>query len=87
MRSVEIAGTKKAPKNRLYWLDGASRSEVEKSLADRRPSRLRDQGPRRVLVLTSALVMAALVFTIFISKGRVNLVHPCLAAQKLGLRL
>lgn len=56
-------------------------------LADRRPSRLRDQGPRRVLVLTPALVMAALVFTIFISKGRVNLVHPRLAAQKLVLRL
>jgi hypothetical protein len=64
--------TKKTPKNRFYWLEGVSRSEVEKSLADRRPSRLRDQGPRRVLVLTSALVMAALVFTIFITQNKLR---------------
>lgn len=61
---------KQTPKDRFYWLEGVSRSEVEKSLADQRPSRLRDQGPRRVLVLTSALVDAALVFTVFITQTK-----------------
>lgn len=64
--------TKRTSKNRFYWLEGVSRSEVEKSLADRRPSRLRDQGPRRVLVLASALVMAALVFTVFITQNKLR---------------
>jgi hypothetical protein len=64
--------TKKTPKNRFYWLEGVSRSEVEKSLTDRRPSRLREQGPRRLLVLTSALVMVALVFTIFITQNKLR---------------
>lgn len=64
--------TKPTPKNRFYWLEGVSRGEVEKSLADRRPSRLRDQGPRRVLVLASALVMAALVFTVFITQNKLR---------------
>jgi len=64
--------TKKTPKNRYYWLEGVSRSEVEESLADCRPSRLRDQGPRRVLVLASALVLAALLFTIFITQNKLR---------------
>ena len=43
--------TKSTPKNSFYWLEGVSRGEVEKDLSDRRPSRLREQGPRRLLVL------------------------------------
>lgn len=62
--------TKPKPKNRFYWLEGVSRSEVEKSLSDRRPSRLRDQGPRRLLVLSQALVMAALLVTVFITQNK-----------------
>ena len=42
--------TDNKPKNRFYWVEGVTRSEVEKSLADRQPSRLRQQGPRRALV-------------------------------------
>lgn len=62
--------TKKTPKDRFYWRVGVSRSEVEQSLADRRPSRLRDQGPRRVLVLVAAAVMVALVLTAFITQNK-----------------
>lgn len=63
---------KQTPKNRFYWLEGVSRNEVQKSLSDRRPSRLRAQGPRRALVLGSALVMAALVLTVFIGDNKVR---------------
>jgi archaellum biogenesis protein FlaJ (TadC family) len=41
---------------------------VEQSLADRRPSRLREQRPRRLLVVIVALVIAALALTIFIAQ-------------------
>jgi hypothetical protein len=70
--SDDMPEAKQTPKKRFYWLEGVSRSEVEKSLADRRPSRLRDQGPRRWLVLTSALVMAALLFTVFITQNKLK---------------
>lgn len=61
-----MSEAKPTPKNRFYWLEGVSRSEVEKALIDQRPSRFRAQRPRRMLVLSAALVMAALVVTIFI---------------------
>ena len=54
-------------KRSFYWAEGVSRKEVEVSLADRRPSPLRRQGPRRVLVSVAALVFAALALTVFIS--------------------
>lgn len=63
---------KQTPKNRFYWLEGVSRSEVEKSLADRRPSRLREQRPRRMLVGAVALVIVALVLTLFITQDKVR---------------
>lgn len=65
-----MTDTKSTPRNRFYWLGGVSRSEVENSLADRRPSRLRDQGPRRLLVLVAVAVMAALVLTVFITQTK-----------------
>ena len=64
--------TKPKTKNRFYWLEGVSRSEVEQSLSDRRPSRLRDQGPRRLLVLSQAVVIAALLFTVFLSQTKLR---------------
>jgi hypothetical protein len=63
---------KQTLKNRFYWLEGVSRSEVEKSLADRRPSRLREQRPRRMLVGAVALVIVALVLTLFITQDKVR---------------
>ncbi len=52
--------TDNKPKNRFYWVEGVTRSEVEKSLADRQPSRLRQQGPRRALVLAYTAVLLGL---------------------------
>lgn len=70
--SDDMPEAKPTPKKRFFWFEGVSRSEVEKSLSDRRPSRLRDQGPRRWLVLTSALVMAALLLTVFITQNKLK---------------
>lgn len=61
---------KPTPKNRFYWLEGVSRSEVEQSLADRRPSRLREQGPRRALVIGAAAVIVMLLLTVFITQNK-----------------
>ena len=52
--------TNNKPKNRFYWVEGVTRKEVEKSLADREPSRLRQQGPRRALVLAYTAVLFGL---------------------------
>ena len=52
--------TNQKPKNRFYWVEGVTRNEVEKSLADRQPSRLRQQGPRRALVLAYTAVLVGL---------------------------
>ena len=60
----------KKAKNRFYWHEGVSRSEVERSLSDQRPSRLRQQGPRRLLVVGTALVIATLALTIFITQTK-----------------
>ena len=60
----------KKAKNRFYWHEGVSRSEVVRSLSDQRPSRLRQQGPRRLLVVGTALVIATLALTIFITQTK-----------------
>lgn len=36
---------------RFYWVEGVTRDEVVRSLSDRRPTRLREQGMRRALVM------------------------------------
>lgn len=36
---------------RFYWVEGVTRDEVVKSLSDQRPTRLREQGVRRALVM------------------------------------
>lgn len=65
-----MSETKQTPKNRFYWLEGVSRSAVEKSLTDRRPSLLRRQGPRRVLVATSVALLLALLSTAFVQQPK-----------------
>lgn len=40
---------------RFYWVEGVTRDEVVKSLADQRPTRLRNQRVRRGLVLLNSL--------------------------------
>jgi hypothetical protein len=57
----------KASKGRFYWKEGVTRGEVVRALSDRRSSPLRRQGPRRLLVLSAALVMTSLAFTVLIN--------------------
>lgn len=57
----------KVPKDRFYWQEGVTRGEVARALSDRRSSPLRRQGPRRLLVLSAALVMTALALTVLIN--------------------
>jgi hypothetical protein len=40
---------------RFYWVEGVTRDEVLKSLADQRPTRLRQQSVRRALVIVNGL--------------------------------
>lgn len=61
---------KQTPKDRFYWLEGVSRGEVVRALSDHRPSPLRRQAPRRLLVLSAALVMTALALTVFINETK-----------------
>ena len=42
-------------KNRFYWVEGVTRNEVVRSLADQRPTRLRQQSVRRALVIVNGL--------------------------------
>lgn len=44
------------PEKKIYWVEGVTRDEVVKSLADQRPTRLREQRVRRGLVLVTSLL-------------------------------
>lgn len=57
---------------RFFWFEGVTRAEVERSLNDTRPSVLRRQAPRRQLVAATALMTAALAFSIFIPQVKVR---------------
>lgn len=45
---------------RFYWVEGVTRDEVVRSLSDRRPTRLREQGTRRALVMGYAALVLLL---------------------------
>jgi hypothetical protein len=57
---------------RFFWFEGVTRSEVERSLNDTRPSALRRQRNRRILVGASALMIAALALVIFIAQAKIK---------------
>jgi hypothetical protein len=63
---------KTEPRDRIYWQEGVTRSEVMRAMADRRPSPLRRQGPRRLLVLSAAVVMVSLALTVFIGDTKIR---------------
>lgn len=44
------------PEKKFYWVEGVTRDEVVKSLADQQPTRLRDRRVRRWLVLANTLL-------------------------------
>ncbi len=54
-------------KRRFFWLEGVTRDEVEKSLRDTRPSRFRQQGARRALVVAMGIALGVLAMSILIS--------------------
>lgn len=64
--------TDNKPKNRFYWVEGVTRNEVEKSLADRQPSRLRQQGPRRLLVVAYMVVLFGLAASGLLPGGKLS---------------
>jgi len=70
---------------RIFWFEGVTRGEIERSLNDTRPSALRRQGPRRALVATTAVVIAALALAIFIPQVKVKTYTelPLLASVRL----
>lgn len=75
---------------RFYWVEGVTASEIEASLDDRRPSRLRQQRWRRALVLALGAAVLALSLTSFLEdvKPRTYLEAPLLVlAVVLYLRL
>ncbi|MBU3672342.1 MAG: hypothetical protein FGM43_07300 [Sinobacteraceae bacterium] len=53
-------------RNRIFWLEGVTESEVLKSLNDRKPSRFRQQSARRLLVLTLTGLIFALAAQILL---------------------
>lgn len=57
-------------KDRFYWAEGVSRSEVRRHLDDRRPTRLRRQGPRRALVGLCAVVIVAMLSSVFVPQPK-----------------
>jgi len=57
---------------RIFWFEGVTRSEVQRSLDDMRPSRFRRQAPRRQLVVVAGLVIVALAFALFIPDRKIS---------------
>lgn len=59
-------------KRRIFWLEGVTRDEVEKSLRDTRPSIFRQQGPRRRLVIVMAIALTTLALSIFVPDRKIS---------------
>ena len=51
-------------RSKFFWFEGVTEAEVVRSLNDARPSRLRQQGPRRTLVVAMAVVLAAMALVL-----------------------
>jgi hypothetical protein len=59
-------------RSRFFWFEGVSEAEVLRSLNDTRPSRLRRQGPRRVLVGVTAAVLLAMALLGFVTQPKLH---------------
>ena len=58
---------------RFYWVEGVTRDEVVRSLSDQRPTRLRERGVRRALVVVySGLVVLLPVIEVWIPGRKVR---------------
>ena len=63
--------TERKPR-RIFWFEGVTRTEVERSLNDTTPSRLRQQGPRRILVIAAALAITAMALMMFVTQTKIK---------------
>lgn len=59
-------------RSRFFWFEGVTEAEVLRSLNDTRPSRLRRQGPRRVLVGVTAAVLLAMALLGFVTQPKLQ---------------
>ena len=59
-------------RSKFFWFEGVTEAEVVRSLSDTRPTRLRQQGPRRTLVIAMAVVLAAMALIAFMTETKLT---------------
>jgi hypothetical protein len=59
-------------RSKFFWFEGVSEAEVLRSLNDTRPSRLRHQGTRRVLVGVTAAVLFSMALLGFLTWSKLT---------------
>ena len=59
-------------RSKFFWFEGVSEAEVLRSLNDTRPSRLRQQGSRRVLVGVTAAVLFSMALLGFVTQPKLQ---------------
>ncbi len=59
-------------RSKFFWFEGVTEAEVVRSLNDARPTRLRQQGPRRALVIAMAVVLAAMALIAFMTETKLT---------------
>ena len=59
-------------RSKFFWFEGVTEAEVVRSLNDARPTRLRQQGPRRTLVIAMAVVLAAMALIGFVTESKLT---------------
>ena len=57
---------------KFYWVEGITRDEVVRSLADNSPSVFRNQKNRRILILLTSFLIIVLALTVFIEQPKVR---------------
>jgi hypothetical protein len=75
-------------RSKFFWFEGVTEAEVVRSLNDTQPSRLRQQGPRRVLVWANALVLLVMPLIALVAQPKLqSYLEVALLAVTLGLYL
>ncbi len=75
-------------RSKFFWFEGVTEAEVVRSLNDTQPSRLRQQGPRRVLVWANTLVLLAMALIALVAQPKLqSYLEIALLAVTLGLYL
>ena len=59
-------------RSKFFWFEGVTEVEVVRSLNDTRPSRLRQQGSRRALVMATTVVLAAMALIGFLTWSKLT---------------